>query len=270
MLLDDGVIAKMIFDESNHNISPLVLSPKSPVHKTASSLQDVTEMHKTRPLSPNPISTHRHLSGSQSLAYPSPYQHSNSPYFSDSNRSFSTSTGLNADSHEGFFRDYNRSPHGSATMPNMRYEDPMHRAAIFQEEYRQPFTPSKSSSPNGTPYHRSSYDSGVSFQTHATIMIPQHHQPGHRNSSPESFYSPNVRTSRGAFSPEPPLSFNYQNQVSSPRTRPHSTHSRGTTPPQMGDSYQSQRNSRGISYNKEKEMDLQEALMMDQDEGTLV
>ena len=39
--------------------------------------------------------------------------------------------------------------------------------------------------------------------------------------------------------------------------------------PPLMESYQNQRNSRGSSY-KDKEMDLQEALMMDQDEGTLV
>ena len=265
MLLDDNVIAKMIFDESNHQISSLVSTPKSPMHKNASSLQDVTEIHK--PFSPNPVSTHRFLSGSHSVAYPSPYQGSNSAYLSDSNRSFSTSTGLySVDSQESFLRDYNRSPHGSATLPVLRYEDPIHRGALYQDDYRQPFTPNKSSSPNGTPYHKS-HDPGILFQTHAAITIPQH-PTGHRNSSPDAVYSPNIRnsfsSSRGTFSPEPPLSYS---QVGLPRTRPNSTHSRGTTPPQ--EPFQNQRNPRGISY-KEKEMDLQEALMMDQDEGTLV
>ncbi len=261
MLLDDNMIAKMIFDESNHQISSLMSTPKSPMHKNASSLQDVTEIHK--PFSPNPVSTHRHLSGSQSLAYTAPsYQ---APYFSDSNRSISTTTGL-------YNNDSYRSTHGSATLPaTMRYDDSFHRGNSYQDDYRQPFTPSKSSSPNNTPYHRT-HDPGILFQTHAAITIPQYPPTSHRNSSPDAVYSPNIRnsySSRGTFSPEPPLSFSYQNPpAGSPRTRPHSAHSRGTTPPQ--ELYQNQRNSRGgISY-KEKEMDLQEALMMDQDEGTLV
>ena len=262
MLLDDNMIAKMIFDDSNHQISPLITPPKSPAHRTASSLQDVTEMHKHRPLSPNPISTHRHLSTSQSLAYS--YQGSSS-HFSDSNRSYSTNTGLYESP------DYNRSSHGSATLPvNMRYDDSMlHRTGGGHlDDYRQPFAPSKSSSPNGTPYHRP-HESNMPFQTHATITIPQ----AHRNSSPDALYSPNIRSNYaqqsrgGTFSPEP---YGYQNQVTS-RSRPLSTPSaqtRGNTPPLM-ESYQNQRNSRGSSY-KDKEMDLQEALMMDQDEGTLV
>ena len=185
------------------------------------------------------------------------------------------------ESHDSFVKDFNRSPHGSATLPaNMRYEpDPVvHRGGggMQLNDYRQPFTPGKSSSPNSTPYHRS-HDpggGGMAFQTHAVITIPQHNPMGHRNSSPDTIYSPNVRSSytssHGTFSPEPPVHYNFQNPVGSPRTRPHSTPSaqpRGGTPPMM-DPYQNQRNSKGIGY--DKEMDLQEALMMDQDEGTLV
>ena len=72
-------------------------------------------------------------------------------HFSDSNRSYSTNTGLYQSP------DYNRSSHGSATLPvNMRYDDSMlHRmGGGHLDDYRQPFAPSKSSSPNGTPYHR--------------------------------------------------------------------------------------------------------------------
>ena len=259
----------MIFDESNHQISPLVSNQRSPIHKTANMLHDITDIH--RPISPNPISTHRHLTTTQSLSY-TPQQGSNS-YFSDSNRSISHGSGLyNAESNDSFLRDRNRSPRGSAaTLPNMRHDGSMYS----HDDYRQHFTPGMSSSPNSTPSHHRSHDPSV-VQTHATITIPQYSQ-AHRNSSPDSLFSPSnvrsaYRSSGSAFSPEPPSSsYGYQNQTNLPRQRPHSTHSmqsRGTPPPQGQDFYP--RNPPSVGY-KEKEMDLQEALLMDQeDEGTLV
>lgn len=257
MLLDDSYVAKMIFDESNHQISPLVLNQKSPMHKSVSSLQDVTEIRRPTQVSSTP---HRHLSGTQSLAYP--------PQTYDSNRSPFSNHG-NDTSHDNML--HNKfPPHTSASLPGHAHEGSIHYHQ--NQDYRVPFTPSMTNSPNhnpgGQPYHRSSHDAAFP-STHATISVPSH-PLGHRNSSPDNLYSPNYRSSYsgsssrggGNFSPEPSLGY-------SPRSRPHSTHSRGTPPPSI-DPFQNPRNSRGISYNKDKEMDLAEALLMDQDEGTLV
>lgn len=272
MLLDDSYVAKMIFDESNHQISPLVLNQKSPMHKSVASLQDVTEIRRPMLISSNVPSSHKHLSGTQSLAYP--------PQSYDSNRSFDAGNphhGSNEFHHDNILREHNKfPPQSSSSMPSINpvgSHTPGGGANMYQEQYRIPFIPSMSNSPNSTPYHRSSHDS--TFQTHATITVPSHPM-GHRNSSPDNLYSPGLRSSfnssrGGNFSPEPSSGYGFQNQLNSPRSRPHSTHSRGTPPPPMGgvDQFQNPRNSRGIGY-KEKEMDLAEALMMDQDEGTLV
>ena len=234
----------MIFDDSTHQLSPLVTNQKSPMHKSTSALHDITEI-------PHPVSpTHRHLTGTQSLAY-QPYPGSNS-YIMDSNRSHYS------DLNDSFIGEYDCSPRSSVNLT---------------DEFLQHYSPGKSS-PNALQYGRRSYDHGP-YQNHVPIS-PLSKQ---RQSPPENFYSPSglrnsYRSSASTLSPEPylPGMYGYQQHSNLPnRSRPQSTHSI-TTPPPTTDPHQNRSNSQpphNIPF-RETEMNLEEALMMDQDEGTLV
>lgn len=260
--VDDGYLAKMIFDDTPHQLSPLVTSQNSPLHKSTSALHDITEM--PRPISP---SAHRHITGTRSLAYPpGPYQMDrsfSSSYTSDFNDSFPQSimTGGSLD----------RSPR--ATSSGSRYLDESAlRGGNLTDDVLQHYSPhGKTSSPGS--HGRSSLDSRGYYPTSGT---------GNQQvrSSPDSMYSPShhrssYRSSAGLLSPEP-MTTAHSYPLPPPtnlqaRSRPQSSHSTGTPPP----SDRQVRGSAGGMPFKDREMNLQEALLMDQeftdqDEGTLV
>ena len=243
----------MIFDDSTHQLSPLVTNQKSTMHKSTSALHDITEI-------PHPVSpTHRPLSGTQSLAY-QPYPGSNS-YIMDSNRSYYS------DLNDSFIGEYDHSPRSSVA--SLDYDDSGLKVNLT-DEFLQHYSQRKSS-PNALQYGRRSYDHGP-YQNHVPVspLSKQRHSP------PENFYSPSglrnsYRSSASTLSPEPYLPGMYGHSNLPSRSRPQSTHSITTTPP-MTDPHQNRSNSQpphNIPF-RETEMNLEEALMMDQDEGTLV
>ena len=244
--IDDSFLAKMIFDDSSQ-FSPLVTAnQKSPLYKSTSALHDVNEL--PRPLSP---SAHRQLTGTRSFAYPPV------TYLSESNRSFNSSylSDINDSSYVGSL---DRSPRSSvASLGSNRYDDVGLRGGNLTDDFLQHYTTqhNRQSSPvNNVSHGRSSLDSRIS----------SHYTQPHMRSSPDSLYSPqhrsSYRSSAVMFSPEPVPPNPYQTS----NTMRHSTHSTGTPPPHSFE--------RGAPHHKmkDREMDLQEALMMDQDEGTLV
>lgn len=244
----------MIFDDSSHQFSPLITNQKSSLHKSTSALHDVTEM----PRPPSPPSAHRQLSGSRSLAY----HGGNSPYYPTSDRSHHSSylSDLN-DSFAGTDQQQ-RSPRTSLASNNSSRYDPDISAGVIRggnlpDDVIHHYSRNKQSSPI---HGRSSIGSSASGYYNQQLR-----------SSPESMFSPShrasYRSSAGLFSPEPP------HVSASGRSRPQSSHSTGTPPPMQGLDYHHQGGSgqRGtLVQRKDREMDLQEALLMDQDEGTLV
>lgn len=267
--VDDSYLAKMIFDDSPQQLSPLVSTQKSPLHKSTSALHDISEL----PRLPSP-SSHRQLTGTRSLAYPG-----STSYLTDSNRSFNSS--YYSDLNDSFYDPSSRA--SVASLGTSRYDESAIRGGNLADDLLQHYTHEKQSSPNGTPqrmpHGRSSLDGRSSYYP-PTVPTSPYNQPS--RSSPESFFSPtnhrsSYRSNSGAFSPEPipPSSYPYHVPSSlSMRQRPHSTHSSGTPPPPGSFDYQRASSQpphslHNLSF-KEREMDLQEALMMDQDEGTLV
>ncbi|XP_003382747.1 PREDICTED: FERM domain-containing protein 4A-like isoform X2 [Amphimedon queenslandica] len=243
--VDDSYLAKMIFDDSPQQFSPLITNQKASLHKSTSALHDVTEM----PRPSSPPSTHRQLSGSRSAAY-----HGHSPYLPPGDRSHHSS--YMSDLNDSFIGtdQQQRSPRTSVTsFGSGRYDpDALRGGSLAADDISHHYSRNKQSSPI---HGRLSLDNrspgGPYYNQHQLRSSPElMNSPSHRSS---------YRSSAGLFSPEPP------HLATGARSRPQSSHSTGTPPPQ-GIEYHSQRG--GIRNNRE--MDLQEALLMDQDEGTLV
>ena len=243
--VDDSYLAKMIFDDPSQQFSPLITNQKASLHKSTSALHDVTEM----PRPPSPPTAHRQLSGSRSVAY-----HGLSLYYPPSDRSHHSS--YMSDLNDSFIGtdQQQRSPRTSVTSSGSgRYDPDALRAGNLADDMIHHYSRNKQSSPI---HGRLSLDNrspgGPYYNQHQLRSSPESmNSPSHRSS---------YRSSAGLFSPEPP------HLTTGARSRPQSSHSSGTPPPQ-GVDYHSQRGG-GIRNNRE--MDLQEALLMDQDEGTLV
>jgi hypothetical protein len=234
--VDDSFLAKIIFDDpSPHNFSPLVSnSQRSHHHKSTSALHDINEL--PRPSSP-PI--HRQLSSTRSTGF---------SYYTESSPNKSYNSQL-SDLNDSYYLggSLERSPRPSiSSTGSSRYEDSGLRMSNLTEDLLHHYTPNRSSG---------------------------HYVSSQMRSSPESLHTPSSRPnsgyrgSTGVFSPEPLP----PNSVSILRQRPQSTHSLGTPPPSNPyDRANSQPPHPNMGMFKNRELNLEEALLMDQDEGTLV
>lgn len=290
MTVDDSYLGKMIFEDSSIQLSPLVSSQRSVLHKSASALHDVSEMPWPR----SPASVHRPLMGTQSQIYP---PQSGSFLTPENIRSYSTFS----EGESSVLMDYDNSPRASfASLPGSHLDDSALRGSNLADELIQHYSRDRQ-------------------QRSPSYGLRKSSDPNHHHSSPHALHarssSPNVSScstslrssfaSAGPFSPEMATpgsqsfsSFSSTHQsfpsgLSQRQMRPSSTSAHNTPPPNWGvhnDTAFSQRipgpsgmsaasgrqtnstSSRHGSSYLEREMDLQEALLMvdPQDEGTLV
>ena len=283
--VDDSYLAKIIFNDSNtatSQFSPLLTTQRSPHRKSSSALHDFSEL--PRPRSPVPPS-HRRVSGSQSLGYPSQPASSSSTWKSD--RSLNTTYYEGDSVVSAPYLEYDNSPRSSvASLNTSRLDDPHSRPEDLIHQFSR-------GRPHDSPPPVAGYPQyAVARKSSAGSYEASPLSSTGRTSSPD-LLSPSVRnsfrSSRGA-TPEPAMHAHHsvpglhtQPLTSSPMLnsrvpRPPSTHSNETTPNWSRPPSQQQRGgslppqpAAGTSRTSAREIDIHEALRMDPtDEGTYV